>query len=166
MRASECPSVFGGQHVTDPTGPSFATRQTDGPPFGPGRLDTDRCGKSSRAGYGTTARQRHPLHNPDRRRELCCVRSHVYNLLGAGKISGVKSGRRTLITISSIDEYLANLAPATIKPPRPPQPWRRRPAPPATAAIARVPGGKSTVRTPRSTAPEPAPERPTRSSFE
>jgi excisionase family DNA binding protein len=98
--------------------------------------------------------------------KLCCVRSHVYNLLGAGKIRGVKSGRRTLITISSIDEYLANLAPATIKPPRPPQPWRRRPAPPATAAIARVPGGKSTVRTPRSTAPEPAPERPPRSSFE
>jgi excisionase family DNA binding protein len=50
--------------------------------------------------------------------KLCCVRSHVYNLLGAGKITALKAGRRTLVSIESIDAYMASLAPANIKPPR------------------------------------------------
>jgi hypothetical protein len=37
--------------------------------------------------------------------KLCCVRSHVYNLLRAGKITAVKAGRRTLVSIASIDVY-------------------------------------------------------------
>jgi excisionase family DNA binding protein len=35
-------------------------------------------------------------------------RSHLYDLLGAGKIKAVKSGKRTLVTTTP-DEYLASL---------------------------------------------------------
>jgi excisionase family DNA binding protein len=48
--------------------------------------------------------------------KLNCARSHVYNLLGDNKIQAVKAGRRTLVLTASIDNYLAALPPAQIKP--------------------------------------------------
>jgi hypothetical protein len=48
-------------------------------------------------------------------------RSFVFELLGAGKLSGVKDNNRTLITVASIQSYLAAMPPAVFKPPPPPR---------------------------------------------
>jgi hypothetical protein len=48
-------------------------------------------------------------------------RSFVFELLGAGKLSGVKDNNRTLITVASIQSYLAAMPPAAFKPPPPPR---------------------------------------------
>ena len=46
-------------------------------------------------------------------------RSQIYNRLGRGEYTGVKSGRRTLIVYESIKAHIASLPPAVIKPPKP-----------------------------------------------
>jgi hypothetical protein len=40
----------------------------------------------------------------------------VYEALGDGRLKGVKSDKRTLVTMSSLQEYTASLPPAEIKP--------------------------------------------------
>jgi excisionase family DNA binding protein len=42
-------------------------------------------------------------------------RSVLYLLIGAGKVTAVKNGRRTLINVASLDAHFANLPPAQIK---------------------------------------------------
>jgi len=42
--------------------------------------------------------------------------SFVYEALGDGRLKGVKSDKRTLVTMSSLQEYAASLPPAEIKP--------------------------------------------------
>jgi hypothetical protein len=50
-------------------------------------------------------------------------RATVYRLLGEGKLRGVKAASKLLVTVNSIEEYVASLPPAIINP----QPeWRRR----------------------------------------
>jgi excisionase family DNA binding protein len=60
----------------------------------------------------------HPLHASIK--EICArhsvSRSHVYDLLGAGKITAVKNGRRLLVNVPSADAHFAALPPAVIKP--------------------------------------------------
>jgi hypothetical protein len=50
--------------------------------------------------------------------------SALYELIGGGKIRAVKSDGRTLIVMESLREYVADLPPAKIAPPR-----KRRPLP-------------------------------------
>lgn len=54
--------------------------------------------------------------------DVCCrygmSRSHVYRLLGEGRIAAVKLGRRILITATSLDAYIASLPAADILPDR------------------------------------------------
>jgi excisionase family DNA binding protein len=54
-------------------------------------------------------------------REACarhnCSRSALYNLIGQGKITAVKHGRRTLVVVASADAHFASLPPAQIKAP-------------------------------------------------
>ncbi len=45
---------------------------------------------------------------------LACGNTRIYHLLGQGRISAVKSGRRTLIPLSSIQAFVAALPPAVI----------------------------------------------------
>ena len=59
---------------------------------------------------------------------LSCSRSHLYTLLGEGKISAVKAGKLLLVVVSSIRAYQQTLPPAIIKPPPP----RKRNAPRAS----------------------------------
>lgn len=42
-------------------------------------------------------------------------RSEIYRRLAAGDIRAVKNGKRTLILVSSVREYLAALPPATFR---------------------------------------------------
>ena len=44
--------------------------------------------------------------------------STIYDLIGAGLIRAVKSDGRTLIVVESLHEYVAQLKPATVAPPR------------------------------------------------
>jgi hypothetical protein len=44
-------------------------------------------------------------------------RTVAYELIGLGLLSAMKSGRRTLICARSVERYLAQLPPATIKAP-------------------------------------------------
>jgi hypothetical protein len=71
-------------------------------------------------------------------------RSQIYNRLGRGEYTGVKSGRRTLIVYASVKAHIAALPRAVIKPPKP-RPARefsqaprrgRRPKPARTSIIA------------------------------
>jgi hypothetical protein len=59
-----------------------------------------------------------PLHASIK--EICqrhrCSRSHLYDLMGLGKIVAVKSGKRTLVVVASADAHFNNLPPAQIKP--------------------------------------------------
>lgn len=48
-------------------------------------------------------------------------RSRIFELLGLGKLKGVKDGTRTLITVESIRTYQASMPPAVIKAPPPPR---------------------------------------------
>jgi hypothetical protein len=48
--------------------------------------------------------------------------SELYELIGAGKITAVKSDGRTLVVVDSLHKYVASLQPAKIAPPR-----RRKP---------------------------------------
>jgi len=41
-------------------------------------------------------------------------RSFLYELIARGQIDAVKAGRRTLLTTSSLDRFLASLPPAKI----------------------------------------------------
>jgi hypothetical protein len=54
--------------------------------------------------------------------------STLYEELGRGRLVAIKDGSKTLITVESIQRYMANLPAAKIKPPRPrrPHPDRRR----------------------------------------
>jgi hypothetical protein len=67
-------------------------------------------------------------------------RSQVYNRLGHGQYQGLKSGRRTLVLVASIKQFLESLPPAVIKPPKPrppravPQAPRRGRKPKAAAS--------------------------------
>jgi hypothetical protein len=47
-----------------------------------------------------------------------CSRTHVYNLLGEGKIIARKNGPRIIIDVASADAHFASLPLAEIKPPR------------------------------------------------
>jgi hypothetical protein len=55
-------------------------------------------------------------------RDICarhnCSRSHLYNLLGDGKIIARKNGPRLLVDVASADTHFASLPLAEIKPPR------------------------------------------------
>jgi hypothetical protein len=42
--------------------------------------------------------------------------SFIYEALGDGRLKGVKSDARTLVTMASLQEYASNLPPAEIKP--------------------------------------------------
>jgi excisionase family DNA binding protein len=46
-------------------------------------------------------------------------RSALYILIGQGKITAIKNGRRTLINVPSLDSHFASLPPAVIKAPAP-----------------------------------------------
>lgn len=43
--------------------------------------------------------------------------AEMYRLLGLKKVEGVKAGKRTLLTVSSLKARAASLPPAKIKPP-------------------------------------------------
>jgi hypothetical protein len=47
-----------------------------------------------------------------------CSRSHLYTLLGEGKITARKNGPRILVNVASADAHFASLPPAEIKPPK------------------------------------------------
>jgi hypothetical protein len=47
-----------------------------------------------------------------------CGRTHVYSLLGAGKIHAVKSGKKTLVEMASARAHFESLPSARIKSPR------------------------------------------------
>jgi len=53
-------------------------------------------------------------------------RSGVYDALARGRLEGFKDGVRLLITVRSIDAYMAALPPAKFKPPTPRRPHRRQ----------------------------------------
>jgi hypothetical protein len=53
--------------------------------------------------------------------------SALYELLGSGKLVAVKDGKKTLITLESIRDYMAGLPRAKIKPPAPRRKRRRKP---------------------------------------
>ena len=46
-------------------------------------------------------------------------RSELYEEIGLGNLEAVKDGKKTLITVESIERYMRNLPPAVIKPPQP-----------------------------------------------
>ena len=60
-----------------------------------------------------------PVHVsiPDGCVYLSVSQAELYRLLGRGKIEGVKSGRRTLLKVSSLKAHAASLPAAKIKPP-------------------------------------------------
>jgi excisionase family DNA binding protein len=47
-----------------------------------------------------------------------CSRAFLYRLIGGGKVSAVKNGRRTLIVARTLDDHFASLPPARIKAPK------------------------------------------------
>jgi hypothetical protein len=47
-----------------------------------------------------------------------CSRSHLYSLLGEGKIIARKNGPRILVSVASADAHFASLPLAEIKPPK------------------------------------------------
>jgi hypothetical protein len=57
----------------------------------------------------------------------------VYVLLGDGRLKGVKSDARTLVTLESIKQYVAQLKPAEIAPQERRKPQRLRQAETTTA---------------------------------
>ncbi len=44
-------------------------------------------------------------------------RSSIYRLIGAGRLTALKIGRRTVIPASSVEKFLADLSPAKIRTP-------------------------------------------------
>ena len=51
--------------------------------------------------------------------------SGIYRLIGRGQLQAVKDGKRTLVTLASIERYMSSLPLATqIKKERPAQPYR------------------------------------------
>jgi excisionase family DNA binding protein len=48
------------------------------------------------------------------------ARSHLYRLIGDGKIEAIKDGRRTKIIVASADAHFASLPKAEIRPARRP----------------------------------------------
>jgi len=50
----------------------------------------------------------------------------MYDLIGAGLVSAVKSDGRTLIVVGSLREYAASLPPAKVRPPRNRKPQHMR----------------------------------------
>jgi hypothetical protein len=58
--------------------------------------------------------------------------SALYELIGAGKITAVKSDGRTLVVVKSLHEYVATLQAAKIAPPRRRKPQHLRQAKVAT----------------------------------
>jgi hypothetical protein len=71
-------------------------------------------------------------------------RSQVYNRIGRGEYTAIKSGRRTLVLFESIKRRIASLPRANIKPP-PPRPPRA------------LPGAPGRGRNPEPAAASPAP---------
>jgi hypothetical protein len=66
---------------------------------------------------------------PQARHILSCGTQGIYDLLGAGKIKGVKRGSRTLLVVESLRAYAAELIanqPAVVAPPKPRKPQRQR----------------------------------------
>jgi hypothetical protein len=60
---------------------------------------------------------------------LCMGHDRLYKLLGAGKLTAIKDGSNTLISVESIHAYQASLPAATFKPPTAeplPEPGQRR----------------------------------------
>ena len=59
-----------------------------------------------------------PIHEAvkDTCRRHHVSRSHLYNLIGLGKVTAKKNGKRTLIVVASADAYFNNLPVAEIKP--------------------------------------------------
>lgn len=51
-----------------------------------------------------------------------CSRSHLYTLLGEGKITARKNGPRILVNVASADAHFNSLPLADIKPPKPKKP--------------------------------------------
>jgi hypothetical protein len=47
-----------------------------------------------------------------------CSRSHLYELLGVGKIIARNNGQRILVDVASADAHFASLPLAKIKPPK------------------------------------------------
>ena len=48
-------------------------------------------------------------------RRISCGTTRLYELIGAGVLDARKAGSRTLVTAESLDRYIANLPPATIR---------------------------------------------------
>jgi len=46
---------------------------------------------------------------PEASLAIGCGRSHLYELMGAGKIESVKSGTRRLVVVESLKAYVASL---------------------------------------------------------
>jgi hypothetical protein len=46
--------------------------------------------------------------------DIC--RSEIYNLIGCGRVRAVKHGRKTLVVVASLRDYLNSLEPARISP--------------------------------------------------
>jgi hypothetical protein len=53
-------------------------------------------------------------------------RSEIYECIARGELDAVKDGRRTLLTMESIERYMAALPRAAFKPLGLPRPGRRR----------------------------------------
>jgi hypothetical protein len=52
------------------------------------------------------------------------ARSDIYVAIGDGRLSAIKDGNRTLVTVESIDRYMKSLPSANIKPAAPRRPRR------------------------------------------
>ena len=44
-------------------------------------------------------------------------RDTIYRLIGAGRLTALKHGKKTLVTVASLRDYVASLPEAKIKPP-------------------------------------------------